>query len=327
MTEPNDPTAAPDHDDEPSPLHDNITRKDFLNTALLGAGAALLGAPSPAAAIAHRLATIEGRAAAAIDPWSGPGGVGDYASSNGNTKSVMDAAHRVRDGVYAKPPVATDTGETYDLVVVGGGITGLTAAYFYAKGTDGQKRCLVLENHPIFGGEAKQNEFLVNGVRLIAPQGSNDFGVPRAGSGPGAWQSELWDDLRMPREFTWSSSPDDAPGLRMAQDNYQPMEGVGEFGIDIGYYFDQRSLIGRTQSPTWLRNIWQNDLADVAISDDLKRELVAWRTTNPDTRGRTPDEFARYLDTMSYRDYLENVLGHHPAVTKTIEIPKAASAR
>ena len=303
-------------DEEPPTLSANITRKDFLNTALIGAGAALLGAPSPAAALARRIGgSIE---SAPIDPWTGPGGVGDYSASNGNTKGVMDAAHRIRDGIYMKGPKAAATGETYDLVIVGGGITGLTAAYTYATATGNQKTCLVLENHPIFGGEAKQNEIDVNGVRLIAPQGSNDFGVPRAG-GNNAWLSDIWDDLRMPREFTWTSSEDSAGDLRMSQDNYQPMEGIGEYGIDIGYYFTSHSTIGATPKPTWLRNMWQNDLAELAVSDDVKRDLIRWRTTNPDTKGMSADQFARYLDTMSYRDYLEKVAGYRREVTKMIE--------
>ena len=113
-----------------------ITRKDFLNAALLGAGAALLHSPSPLDAMQSPCA--DGRH---VDR---PGGVGDYAASNGNTKAVMDAAHQIRDGAYAKPPKATDTGEIYELVVVGGGITGLTAAYFFAKatgGTEGPASC------------------------------------------------------------------------------------------------------------------------------------------------------------------------------------------
>src|SRR5258705_12769038 len=121
----------------------DITRKDFLNTALLGVGAGLLASPSPAEAMA-RLAE---EAAAPADTFTGPGGVGDYAVSNGNTKPVLDAAHLIRDGAYKTTVKATDTGEIYDLAIVGGGITGLTAAYFFAKTTGGQKTCLVLENH------------------------------------------------------------------------------------------------------------------------------------------------------------------------------------
>ena len=120
----------PEQTDESLGMKETITRKDFLNTTLLGMGAALLHAQPPAAMMEH-LAEGTARAGAAVDPWTGPGGVGDYANSNGNTRAVIDAAHKIRDGAYAKPPAATDTGETYDLVIVGGGISGLTAAYYY----------------------------------------------------------------------------------------------------------------------------------------------------------------------------------------------------
>ena len=271
-------------------LDPRITRKDFLNATLLGVGAALLHTPSPAEAME---ALAAARANAPADAWTGPGGVGDYATSNGNTKAVMDAAHKIRDGAYKKQPKATDTGEIFDLIVVGGGITGLTAAYFFAKSTGNQKTCLVLDNHPIFGGEAKQNEFLVNGIRLIAPQGSNDFGVPRQGAG---WQSEMWDDLGMPREFTWSQATDKSLELRMAQDNYQPMEGIGEYGVDIGYYFDQHSAIAPAKNPTWLRNIWQNDLRELPVSDEVRADLIKWRSTGPDSAAdrRTVRALPRY---------------------------------
>src|SRR6266550_3822892 len=59
-----------------------------------------------------------------------------------------------------------ETGENYDCVVIGGGISGLAAALFFQRSAGPGVKCLILENHPIFGGEAKQNEFLVDGKRL-----------------------------------------------------------------------------------------------------------------------------------------------------------------
>src|SRR6188508_1737068 len=108
-------------------LDARITRKDFLNAALLGVGGALISATSPGLV---RMA----EAAQNTDDWTGFGGVGDYARSNGNTKAVLDAAHKVRDRVYATLPRNTvDTGELYDVIVVGGGIAGLATAYTIAK--------------------------------------------------------------------------------------------------------------------------------------------------------------------------------------------------
>ncbi len=112
-------------DDRDLGLDALITRKDFLNATLLGVGGMLISNAAPAWA---------GVPQAAGDSWTGFGGTGDYARSNGNPKPVLDAAHRVRDGLYATlPSNAIDTGEFYDVVIVGGGIAGLAAAYTVAK--------------------------------------------------------------------------------------------------------------------------------------------------------------------------------------------------
>ena len=128
-------------------LNEPISRRDFLNgTLLAGAGLLLHGkaptiSPSPA------------------DAFNGDGGIGDYRHSNGNTWDVLRAGHGMRDGGFEQRIAnAIDTGEMYDLVAVGGGISGLAAAIFFQKYKSG--RCLVIDNHPIFGGEAKRNEFL-----------------------------------------------------------------------------------------------------------------------------------------------------------------------
>jgi spermidine dehydrogenase len=143
-----------------------ITRRDFIGTTLIGSGAMLLGAPAPADA--QNLTS----------QWNGYAGIGDYARSNGNIASVVNAAHGVRDGIYesrtASAPVVDDL---YDLVIVGGGFAGVIAAYEFHKAHP-NGRCLILENHPVFGGEAKQNQMLVDGVTLTGPQGSNDAIVP-----------------------------------------------------------------------------------------------------------------------------------------------------
>ena len=77
----------------PSPaseLDSRITRRDFVNSTLVGAGLALMNTPGPAFA----------QGAPAGADWNGYGGVGDYRASNGVTWEVMDSAHRIRDHVY-----------------------------------------------------------------------------------------------------------------------------------------------------------------------------------------------------------------------------------
>ena len=143
-----------------------ISRRDFLNSTLIGSGALLLGSLSPSQLMAQ-------------EDWTGYGGIGDYSNSNGNTRAVLEAGHRIRDGAFETLPAdIVDTGETYDCVIVGGGISGLAAALLFHQLGGNGKKVLVLDNHPMFGGEAKRNEFLVDGQRLMAHQGSALYLVP-----------------------------------------------------------------------------------------------------------------------------------------------------
>ena len=120
----------------------------------------------------------------------------------------MTAAHAMRDGAFERRIAsAIDTGEMYDLVAVGGGISGLAAAVFFQNSKGG--RCLVLDNHPIFGGEAKRNEFLVDGQRLVAHQASAIFLVPQKGG----YTDRFYDMIGMDRSVL--ELPDAGAGRRL----------------------------------------------------------------------------------------------------------------
>src|SRR6184192_2152771 len=118
------------HDDRLG-MNGSISRRDFLNGVLLTGAGLLLQGKAP---------TISPE-----DAFNGYGGIGDYAHSNGNTWEVLSAGHAMRDGAFEKRIAnATDTGEIYDLVAVGGGISGLAAAIFFQKYKGG--RALVIDN-------------------------------------------------------------------------------------------------------------------------------------------------------------------------------------
>jgi spermidine dehydrogenase len=273
-------------------LDAEITRRDFIGATLIGSGAMLLGAPAPAAA--QNLTAN----------WNGYSGIGDYARSNGNTAEVVNAAHALRDGRYeARLASASPVDATYDLVIIGGGFAGMIAAYEFRKARP-NGTCLVIEDHPVFGGEAKQNEMLVDGVTLTGPQGSNDAVVP-AKDNSYAHVVGLWDEIGMPRHFDFVAPRHDVAGLKFARDQYEPMF-WNEAGATVGYYFDGTSFGSRRG---WVRDPWSDDLRRAPLSASTRRNLVAWkRYGRVLTHG---DEAAtnRWLDTMTYGDFVLKHMG------------------
>ena len=265
-----------------------MLRRDFLNGALLGAGAALLRQSAPAQT---------------REAYTGFAGVGDYAAANGDPWSNIAVGHKLRDGGFTGR--AEDTRENFDLIVVGAGLSGLGAAYYFAKNTGGAKSCLMLENHAMFGGHCKQNELMVNGVRLIGPQASNDFGVPREGSA--TRMDDLFRELNIPRTFDWQQWDASLNKLRIPRDNYSHMDGIGDASVDVGYCFDEPTR-------TWARNIFANHLDGAPFSAAVKRDLMKWRTT---TGGN--EDVRRHLDSITYKQYIEGELGLSAEVTKFVE--------
>src|SRR5580693_6839410 len=122
-----------------------ITRRDFLNGCAVAVGASLaVSSPAWLEAMATPDASPE-----KADGYYPPAKTGMRGSHDGS----WEVAHAMRDG--KKWPEPTRDTETYDLIVVGGGISGLPAAYFYRQAAGPKARILVLENHDDFGGHAK----------------------------------------------------------------------------------------------------------------------------------------------------------------------------
>jgi spermidine dehydrogenase len=100
----------------------------------------------------------------------------------GNHPGSFEVAHALaRNGAHWIEP--TDQSDhDYDLIVVGGGISGLSAAYLYRQRHGRNAKILILDNHDDFGGHAKRNEFTVDGKQLIGYGGSQSIVDPSSWS-------------------------------------------------------------------------------------------------------------------------------------------------
>jgi spermidine dehydrogenase len=130
-----------------------ITRRDFINGMMVGAG--VLMVPGCTGMLSE--ANVKTKT-----PMPPPDTNFFHFKGDGpNSGPAIADGHRVRDSFDFGDPA--DTAETYDLVVVGGGLGGLTAAYFYNRDVTGDKKILILDNHPDFGGDSQRNDLTVVG--------------------------------------------------------------------------------------------------------------------------------------------------------------------
>jgi spermidine dehydrogenase len=280
-------------------MDSSITRRDFLGATLLASGAQLLHPLTPAQLLAQQPnASLPG----ATGDWNGYSGVGDYANSNGNTWEVLSAGHKLRDSnpsAFLKNVL--DTNEVYDCVVVGGGISGLAAAALFLRQGGTAAKCLVIENHPIFGGEAKQNDFDVDGHRVVAHQGSAIYFVPY----PRSFLADFYDaiGLHQPRLSyqTWGAA---SPAMTIGR---TPYDSAGMATGQYGFWFAQTSP--PSNSGKWLVDPLGKKFADAPVNDAARAELLRWFSgaANNSSQFIRPqyegDPISRALDSISLEDH------------------------
>jgi spermidine dehydrogenase len=192
----------------------SITRRDFLQGAALSIGGLALGCD-------NNRTLPHFQTGYSYHP--------DLTGLRGQDLASMQLGHRVRDGEFTQNPTnAIDTGEEYDLVVIGAGLAGLAAAYVYHREKKGRCRILLLDNHDDFGGHARRNTFHYQDTTLIAQGGT--FALEDSEDSPPE-AIEIFKELGVDPE-------------RMAE--YRDQQFRQRFGLASGVFFRSAILSGRT---------------------------------------------------------------------------------
>lgn len=145
----------------------SITRRDFINGVLVAAGASMFPG-------CKQLVDSDKLDSSYYPP--------SLTGLRGSHPGSYTHAHARAMGAKSDWGPTADLNESYDLVVVGGGISGLSAAYFYQQKHGTNKKLLVLDNHDDFGGHAKRNEHTIGGKTLISYGGSQTIVEPKHSS-------------------------------------------------------------------------------------------------------------------------------------------------
>jgi spermidine dehydrogenase len=272
-----------------------ITRRDFVNGVAVSLGASALAA-SPLAAFvtpptgrrgARQNATHQDASyAPERDPaYYPPGRTGLRGAHPGS----YEVAHQMRDGhLGAVLDAARPSGEHFDLIVVGAGISGLAAAWYYRQAHGPSARILILDNHDDFGGHAKRNEFAVGASRpRLGYGGTQSIDGPQDYSHVArALLTDLGIDLRR-----FYSAFD--RGFYSSR------------GMHQGVFFD-RETFGRDHLATGAgADPWATVLAGAPLDEAVRRDVIRVYESDTDyLAGRSRARKLDHLARTSYRDYL-----------------------
>ena len=212
----------------------------------------------------------------------------------GNHVGSFEVAHGQTQEGRTWPRPANLTDDVYDLVVVGGGISGLSAAFLYRQQVGPQARILVLDNHDDFGGHAKRNEFNVDGRHVIGYGGSMSIDSPSRYS---TAATQLLRDVGIQVEKFYQ---------------YFDRDFYARHRLDRGVYFASDVYGSDSVHPTVVSPFYDAGVTDARatidaypLSDDAKASLVRLLEDDHDyLPGKSRDEKIAYMRGISYSDYL-----------------------
>ena len=271
-------------------MSDSITRRDFLD------GMALT--------IAAGLAPAELRAQATPGTPYPPALTG----LRGQHDGAFEAAHTLpfdhRQYRVGGHPVEGE----FDCIVVGGGISGLAAAWFYRQRYGAGARILVLDNHDDFGGHARRNEFTAGDRTLIGYGGSEALQSPKANFSPvvNALMRELGIETERFRQYFDQTL---YPGLGLSRASFFDRDRFGRDRLVTG---DPTDWVG-DDIPRDRRNgrPLEQFIADFPMSAEARAQLLELYTTQRVTLGALANDTTRedYLSGISYDQFLRKDWG------------------
>ncbi|MBT5203285.1 MAG: NAD(P)/FAD-dependent oxidoreductase [Gammaproteobacteria bacterium] len=268
-----------------------ITRRNFVNGTLMASGASLLP-----------LKILDSQAAmAALDssyyPPALTGLRGSHPGSN-------DHAHALAWGGGSVGGSMTKLSETYDLVVVGGGISGLAAAYFFQQQHGAEKNILILDNHDDFGGHAKRNEHVINGNTYISYGGSQSIVEPKYAD---RVVLDMFEDIGI-----------DLKRFNSAYDlDFYKRHGLGGVTYFNKEVFGQDKLVQHPYCnyPNYVEGLpggrlsHEDAAAAAPLSEKGRAQLLRVLNGGLHTLNVQEADLQDYIDNHSYFDYLKNNLG------------------
>jgi spermidine dehydrogenase len=271
-------------------MNRDISRRDFVNGVAMAAGTLAL----PVSA----LATETEYPQSAQNPYP-PARMGMRGSHPGS----FEVAHALRDSKQADLSGAERTGETYDLIVVGGGLSGLGAAHYFLKNVGRDAKVLVLDNHDDFGGHAKRNELSYQGKLLAFNAGTGEIESP---SRYNKWAAQLLEDIGVDLDA-------------YKKQNAANEKLYGSLGLRGSHFFDKETFgVDRLVVAPPVRGsegerregVFSADyVRNMPISEQAKRDLLRLEDPNqPDYMpGLSSAQKKERLARISYRDFLLNV--------------------
>jgi len=263
-----------------------IARRDFLNGIAIG--------------ITGAYAAVNGISAVAAQNVPETTDAENYpplrTGLRGQYPVAVEEFDRIRQGKYVQFPVSdSDIHEEYDLIIVGGGISGLSAAYFYRAALGPTQTILILDNHDDFGGHAKRNEFHYQGRSFVGFGGTMGIATPYPYS---YCAKALINDLGIEVE----RGPD-----------FYNRDMEGKYNLGSGVFFDRehfgedRLVVGEGRLP------WKTFFEKAPLSEAARKDLIRLYGKNADYMpGLSDDEKRAKLAKMSYQNYLLNIAKMSP---------------